>query len=342
MKTFVMICLLASGLAFAQQETPSQVGGFPAFTPPAPMFTVQRETEDGILVSHKLGETVVPKNPQRTVALELITAEALISLGVQPVAIASPWPPEVVAEAAPEMTFLRTAQDLNLEAILALEPDLIIGYRLVGEDPNLYEQLSHIAPTVVPHDEVDAYWQQYTYDLAGLLGIPERAEEMLQRYDDAVADYRNRAQAVVGEESVNIALVFPRSLWLYAPGYMLNDKYVPFINSSWPYLELGLSPSLKMVEILGTEPYSEISFEVLPDLQAEHLIILYDGTATPDERAELETTLQTFTDHPLWQRVRAVQAGNVYLVPRDRPTGYYTILEVLEQFDAALHGEEAD
>lgn len=337
----VVLMLVALGLAFAQQEAPPQVEGFPPFTPPAPMFTVLEEIEGGYLVSHAQSETVVPKNPRRIVALELITAEALISLSVQPVGLASPWLPEVVAEAAPEMTFLRTTQDLNLEAILALEPDLIIGYRLVGEDPNLYEQLSRIAPTVVPHDEVDAYWQQYTHDLAGLLGIPGRAEEMTQRYNDAVTDYRERAQTVVGKESINIALVFPRSLWLYAPGYMLNDHYIPLVNSSWPYIELGLEPSSEMVRILGTEPYAEILFEVLPELRAEHLIVLYDGAETPDERAELETTLQTFTDHPLWERVRAVQEGNVYLVPRDRPTGYYTTLEVLEQFDAALHGETA-
>lgn len=341
MKKLVAVGLLALGLAFAQQETPPQVEGFPAFAPPPEMFSFT-EHEEGYLVTHKLGETVVPRDPQRIVALGLITAEALISLGVQPVGLTSPWLPEVVAQEAPAMTFIRTSDAPNFEAILALEPDLIVGYRLVGEDPNLYEQLSRIAPTVVPYDEVDAYAQQYTYDLAELLGIPERAEAVIEEYNQQVATYRERAQSIIGEESINIALVFPRSLWLYAPGYTLNNQYVPFLNSSWPYIELGLKASPEMIEILGTEPYSEISLEVLPDLEAEHLILLYDGTATPDELADLETTLQTFTDHPLWQRVRAVEAGNVYLVPRDRPTGYYTTLEVLGQFDAALHAEAAD
>jgi ABC-type Fe3+-hydroxamate transport system substrate-binding protein len=126
MNTFVMLVLTALGLAFAQQETPPQVEGFPLFTPPVPMFTVLAEIENGYRVRHELGETLVPKNPQRIVALDIVAAEVLISLGAQPVGLTSPWLPEVVAEAAPEMTFLRTAHDLNLEAILALESDLII------------------------------------------------------------------------------------------------------------------------------------------------------------------------------------------------------------------------
>jgi ABC-type Fe3+-hydroxamate transport system substrate-binding protein len=240
------------------------------------------------------------------------------------------------------MTFIRTAQDLNLEAVLALEPDLIIGRRLVGDDPTLYEQLSRIAPTVVPHDEMDAYWQQYTYDLAGLLGIPERAEEVVQDYEERVAHYRERARAVIGEESVNVAIVFPKSLWLYGPGYLVGDLYVPSRDGGWPYNTLGLNPSPEAVELLGSESFAQISFEILPQLTAEHLIVLYDGAGTPDELVELEATLQTFTDHPLWQRVRAVQEGNVYVVATDRPCCYYSTLEVLGQFDAALHAEAAD
>jgi iron complex transport system substrate-binding protein len=339
MKTLLAFALLGSlGLGLAQ-ETPPQVEGFPPFSPPVPMFTVIEGTEDGYLISHKMGETLALKSPQRIFALDLIPAEALISLDAPPIGLASPWLPEVVAEAAPEMAFLRTAQDLNLEAILALEPDLIIGSRLVGDDPNLYEQVSRIAPTVILRDEAFAYWQQLTYDLAGLLNVPEHAEEVIQSYNDAVANYRERAQAVIGEESINTVLVFPQSLWLYAPGAQMGDRYVPSTNSGWPYIALGLNPSPEMVSLLGREAWVQLSFELLPELTAEHLIILYDGTA---ERAEIETTYRDFTDHPLWERVAAVQAGNVYVVDVERPIGYYSTLEVLKRFDAVLHGEESD
>jgi iron complex transport system substrate-binding protein len=333
---FALLGILGFGLA---QATPPQVEGFPPFSPPVPMFTVIEETEDGYLISHKMGKTLAPKSPQRIFALDLIPAEVLISLNLPPIGLASPWLPEVVAEAALEMTFLRTAQDLNLEVILALEPDLIIGSRLVGDDPTLYEQVSRIAPTVILRDDAFAYWQQLTDDLASLLDIPERAEEVLQSYNDAVATYRRRAQAVIGEDSINTVLVFPQSLWLYAPGAQMGDRYVPSTNSGWPYIALGLNPSPEMVSLLGREVWVQLSFELLPELTAEHLIILYDGTA---ERAEIEATYRNFTDHPLWERVAAVQAGNVYVVATDRPCCYYTTLEVLRQFDAVLHGEAAE
>jgi ABC-type enterochelin transport system substrate-binding protein len=70
MRKVVMMGLLVFGFSLAQQETPPQVEGFPEFAPPPSMFTVTEEPEDGYLVDHKLGETLVPKNPQRIVALE--------------------------------------------------------------------------------------------------------------------------------------------------------------------------------------------------------------------------------------------------------------------------------
>jgi Periplasmic binding protein len=116
-------------------------------------------------VQHPLGTTEVPVAPTRVVALDRRAAlPHLLAIGVTPVGaltyesiIGAPFPP-VVAEQARDVAALPTgggADDPNLEAVAALQPDLLIGW--TGGIEEAYPALSGIAPTVaVDVDFTDA------------------------------------------------------------------------------------------------------------------------------------------------------------------------------------------
>ncbi|WP_237690568.1 ABC transporter substrate-binding protein [Paenibacillus caui] len=111
-----------------------------------------------------LGEAVIKGTPKRIVALDWTYAEDLIALGIQPAGVADikgykQW----VNGDTPlgsDVVDVGTRQEPNLEAIAALEPDLIITADYRAE--SIYDKLNAIAPTLAfspyPNDpNVDQY-----------------------------------------------------------------------------------------------------------------------------------------------------------------------------------------
>lgn len=103
------------------------------------------------LIQHTMGETCIPENVERVVALEWTYVEDILALGLQPVGIADiegyhNWvkiPPALDEN----VVDVGTRNEPNLEAIAELNPDLIIGVQFrVTEN---YDDLSAIAPTLV-------------------------------------------------------------------------------------------------------------------------------------------------------------------------------------------------
>ena len=110
----------------------------------------KEEKKEMITVEHAMGKTEVPANPKRVVILTNEGAEALLSLGVTPVGAVQPptnndWYPHM-KDKMKNVKSVGNESQVNLEAIAALKPDLIIGNKMRQE--KVYEQLNGIAPTV--------------------------------------------------------------------------------------------------------------------------------------------------------------------------------------------------
>ena len=74
----------------------------------------------------------------------------LLALGVTPVGAVQSWTGDPwydhIADEMKDVEVVGLESEVNLEAIAALQPDLIIGNKMRQED--IYEQLNAIAPTV--------------------------------------------------------------------------------------------------------------------------------------------------------------------------------------------------
>src|SRR5690606_42422 len=105
---------------------------------------------------------------ERIVTLGLQWTDAVLAFGVQPVGFAKdllaaedgmyPWHREQLEG----VTALDVSGGLPLEAVAALDPDLILAVPYLSEDEGLYETLSEIAPTIVSVTgaQVDAWQDQ--------------------------------------------------------------------------------------------------------------------------------------------------------------------------------------
>jgi iron complex transport system substrate-binding protein len=141
---------LALGALGAGRTLPALAQGTPEASP-----SVSPVTSGTRVVSHAMGETEVPADPQRVVVLDGPVLDACFALGVTPVGATTgvadaPWP-SYLGEGTAGITNVGDIAEPNLEEIAALEPDLIVSLQFRHEA--IYEQLSGIAPTVLsPYD----------------------------------------------------------------------------------------------------------------------------------------------------------------------------------------------
>jgi iron complex transport system substrate-binding protein len=148
------------------------------------------ESDDTITVRHELGETVIPKNPQRIVAVTGTSElEALLALEVLPVAAAGDdgdagttvWSSHLEPLLG-DVEQLPSRRNVNLELVLAAQPDLIIGSASwLGE---IYDDLSAVAPTVAL--DFSRPWQGTLRDVAILVNQVDRGEAVIAVYDARV------------------------------------------------------------------------------------------------------------------------------------------------------------
>ncbi|MGO4757728.1 ABC transporter substrate-binding protein, partial [Streptomyces sp. 2MCAF27] len=95
-------------------------------------------------ITHAMGKTELKAQPKRVVVLDVGELDNVVSLGIKPVGLAptegSPELPSYLKKEAGDPKNVGTINNLNLEAIAGLKPDLILGSQLRAADK--YDELS--------------------------------------------------------------------------------------------------------------------------------------------------------------------------------------------------------
>lgn len=132
--------------------------------PAAPSSSATAADAFPVSIEHRYGTTTIPAEPKRIAVVGLVEQDALLSLGVVPVATTEwfgekpgaiwPWAETALGSAAKPQVLTNT-DGVQFEKVAALRPDLILGIYsgLTSED---YAKLAKIAPTVAqPKNAVD-------------------------------------------------------------------------------------------------------------------------------------------------------------------------------------------
>jgi ABC-type Fe3+-citrate transport system substrate-binding protein len=116
------------------------------------------------------------------------------------------------------------------------------------------------------------------------------------------------------------------SLRIYGVGFQRDDQFYPTNVTQVPYADLRLTPPEMVRDVSQLDVgggYREISLEVLPEIESEHLLLY---VIDPEKGTELENS-------PLFQSMPAVQQGNVYRLPSDSLAfGPVNMMKRLEEF----------
>jgi iron complex transport system substrate-binding protein len=257
-------------------------------------------------VTHSAGTTEVPQDPRRVVALGDPHVAALAALGVPLVGIGDQdaFVASSYAELLPEGTDLASVDtigdpyDPNLEAVAALEPDLILG----DEFLEVYDQLSAIAPTVLVSYGANGGWRTRFREIAAAVGREDRAAEVERAYEQELAALDDTAR----EQTVAFVRVTPEG------GFRVDSLPTAFPGSV--AVDAGV-PTLRPEGVGAFDEESgflELSAENLDVLAGADRIVLGDNSAYDPT---LDDSLSVLQRNPLWAALPAVRAGRVSQVP---------------------------
>lgn len=249
-------------------------------------------------VQHAMGTTEVPVSPQRVVVLDTGELDAALALGVTPVgaveAIEGEGFQAYFGDQVEGITDVGTIAEPNLETIVSLQPDLILSNKQRHEE--IYEQLSQIAPTVFA-ERVGVVWKDNFLLDAEALGKTAEAEQLMQQYDQRVADLKARLGDPAATD-VSVVRFLPEQIRLYQRG--------SFIGTILDDVGFGRPRSQQATD----ETWLEGNRERIGDLDGDVLFVTYYG----DETAAV---VDQFKADPLWARLSAVQQNRVYDVSDD-------------------------
>jgi len=153
---------------------------------------------------HQHGETELTAEPRAVAALGPGDGDAVLSLGVQPVAVVAPGGVMPTWERQMITGDVRTLADAEAAVVAASKPDLIID---TGDiDDAEYRALSAVAPTVARMQNTAEWtWQNQLEWVARILGRTDKAKELL---DQAAAEQTEIRAAHPAFDGKSVVVVF--------------------------------------------------------------------------------------------------------------------------------------
>lgn len=245
-------------------------------------------------IVHDFGTTELKKVPKRIVILDNLYGEILDPLHITPVGATTGQ-----ADSQEFSTlFKKQYKDAkvvsvgwqgspDLDKIAELKPDLIL---MTGEQENLYEELSEIAPTVGYQINTDENWDYHETSLK-VAEIFDKRDEMkkdLDRVDAREAVFAENVKAKFGNQKLMYLRVTDNDIRYYAYGHFgyLYDTY--HFNRAETF-----NPD-DMFQVIDPDKLKDIN----PDL----LIVQADSQELLDNKLK---------NNPVWSSLKAVQNNKV-------------------------------
>lgn len=284
-------------------------------------------------VTHASGETVIPAPPQRIVTTnENEPLDSLLALGLEPVLISvgggyggggiAPWAVAAGADQLPSFA----AADLFLpdpERFAAATPDLILGTWL---EPESYEQLSGIAPTINLKYSEATTWDEIQRLVGEATGRDAEAAAVIEETEQVMAAACEELQPLAGTR--------------VAVGYAWSDSFL--VNGENAQLGRLLSECGLDVVSPPTEPAGGIATLSLEQMQAvADADILLSLAFDPAAIAEQEAS-------PLFRTLPAVREGRYVVLSPEMAQAFYmesalslqwAVPQVVDAVEQAAAGE---
>jgi iron complex transport system substrate-binding protein len=263
-------------------------------------------------VTHARGATTIPAAPTRVAVLDSGELDSVLALGGTPVAIAVPnrTVPSYLADKVQGVPIVGDVGAIDLEAVAAAKPDLILGSKLRVDQ--LYDKLAAIAPTVLSI-RPGFPWKEDFLLVGAALGKETAAVDVLNAYQRRVDEVK--ATITGTPPTISLVRFQPGRIRLYGNLSMLGVVLA----------DVGLRRP-------PAQDFPELAIEVSEERidTADGDWIFYSSYGPPTNTAQ-----DAVVNGQLWARLGAVKAGHVRQVDDEvwflglGPTGVLKVLDDL-------------
>ncbi|MDF2521212.1 MAG: lipoprotein [Clostridia bacterium] len=287
-RVLVLVTVLALSILFAACSQTNQAAG---------TSTNANENVPTRVIEHAMGKTEIKGEPKRIVILTNEGTEALLELGVKPVGAVKSWTGDPwyshIEKDMEGVENLGDESQVNIEAIAALSPDLIIGNKMRHE--KIYDQLSQIAPTVYSNT-LRGEWKENFAFYAEVLGKEEEGKEVIKKFDDRAAEIASLAGDKLKTE-VSIVRFMPGKTRIY-----LGDTFSGIILKQIGFARPESQQSEEFTIEIGKERLKEADGQVMFYFTYE----TGNGEGSAREKEWLED--------PMFKSLEVVKNNKVYRV----------------------------
>ena len=261
------------------------------------------EEKSEVTLTNGKEEVKVKTKPKKIVVFDLGVADTIRELGFVDHIVGMPLKtlPKYLKDLPSSIQPTGSMVEPDIEAIAALEPDLIIAS---GRTIKYLDQLKEIAPTVIFSVDQKDYWNSVSKNIrlvASLFGkeAETKAEEEIKSLEASI-----KKVADVNEKSTNKTLTL-----------MLNEgKMSAFgADSRFAFLYQSLKFKGTDAKIEDSRHGQEMSFETIKEINPDTIIILNRTLAIGGDNSNADTIL----NNALFKETNAVKNNRVIQLTSD-------------------------
>lgn len=281
--------------------------------------SAQEEATTDQTITYLGNDYTLPAEVNNIVAASLESMEDAAILGVKPVGVLA------VANAIP--TYLASELEgasligdkfaPNNEAILALDPDVILGTSKFGED--VAGQLNKIQ-TMIPYSHISTNWKENLLLLGQLSGKTSEAETIIADYDAKATEAKAKIGQTLKDKKIVVIRIRQGSMCVYPAGVYLNPVIYEDLGATVPEV------------ITTTEAQAELSLEALTEINPDYIFLQFETSENTDNATALDDLL----NNPIFQSVEAAKNNHVFVNTIDPLAQGGTAWSKVRFLDAAI------
>lgn len=244
-----------------------------------------------------LGEKYeLPAEVKNIVAASLESMEDAAMLGIKPVGVLEVGGkvPAYLASDFEGATLVGNKMEPNAEAILNLDPDVIVGTSKFPEETA--GKLKKIQ-TMIPYSHISTNWKENLTVLAQLAGKEDDAKKIISDYEAKVADAQVKSKEQLADKQVLIIRVRGGVMYIYPAGVYLNPVL---------YEDLG-APVPEVVTTAKAQ--AELSLETLAQVNPDAIFLQFEES----ENKDTPKALEELQKNPIFTSLKASQNKEIYV-----------------------------
>lgn len=256
------------------------------------------ENEASYKIEHAMGEEEIKGTPKRVIILTNEGTEALLALGVKPVGAVHSWMGDPwyghIKDQMDGVEVVGNENEVNIEAIAKLKPDLIIGNKLRQE--KIYPQLKAIAPTVFA-ETLRGDWKENFKLYAKAVNREDKGQEVLDEFDSRISQLKEKFGDKLDTE-ISLVRFMAGEVRIYH-----KDTFAGVILD-----QIGFARP----ENQDVDDFAEmnVSSERIPAMNGD--ILFYFTFETGD--GEAKALEEEWLNNPLFKNLEVVKSGNAHKV----------------------------